>query len=531
MGAPGRTARPGATAVLVIGGGLVGLSTSMLLSWFGIANVLVERRPTTSRHPRARGVNVRTMEILRTVGLEEAVRSTSSARALAANHGILAAESLTGRQFGPVGGDVHRADPRPEAWARLSPTSWTMCDQDELEPLIADRARALGATLLFGHELADLDADGTAHVLDVATGEEFRVATEYVVAADGAGSPTRRRLGIGTTGPGRLARFANIHFHADLADALGDRRFVLCYLRQEGFAGALLPIDNARRWLLHVPLDEDWSAAEHRFDAVGARELVRRGTGLPGLEVDVRGVLPWESAGRVADRWRDGRLLLAGDAVHVMPPTGAFGSNTGIQDAHNLAWKLAAVLGAGADPQLLDTYEAERRPVAIATMEQAVLRSADRGGRTGEASGALVADAEVILGYRYSSAAVRGDATGAGAVLGPVATGEPGARAPHVPVPGGGSLLDRYGRSFVLVSADPTWTVAAEKLAADDEWLEAVVVTGEQGRVFSERYGVTACGAVLVRPDGFVGWRSSGAAPDPETVVRDALATVIGRVR
>ncbi|NSC21544.1 monooxygenase [Streptomyces albus subsp. chlorinus] len=554
--APSHTAAPRGTEytpVLIVGGGLAGLSLSLFLSQHGIANLLLERHATTSTHPRARGVNVRTMEILRAAGLEETVRATESARALRENHGIVAAHDLAGREFGRMDG-AHMADPRPEAWRDVSPTHWALCDQDELEPLIAGRARALGSRLLFGHELVSLEGT-VATVRDLRTGAVFRTDTTYVAAADGARSPLRTARSIPMEGPGALAHFANIYFHADLTAPLGDRRFVMCYLRQDDFQGALLPIDNHRRWLLHVPIGPDWEREKLRFSPGACAELVRKATGVPTVEPDIRGVLPWESAARVARRWREGDVFLVGDAAHVMPPTGAFGSNTGIQDAHNLAWKLAAVLRGEAGPALLDTYEAERRPVAAATVEQAVLRSRDRGRKSDEAQPgeALASDAAVMLGYRYRSAAVlpEGDAfpdgaaapaggaeaaepgregTGAapGDIIRPVEeiAGLPGTRAPHVPLPGGLSLLDRYGAEYVLVTSDTRWLRAASEGNGTGVRLRVCHLPADEetAKEFHLRYGVQLDGAVLVRPDGFIGWRSTVAPSRPRTALSEALA-------
>ncbi|MFW5415200.1 FAD-dependent monooxygenase [Nocardiopsis sp. CNT-189] len=519
------TSTPDHTSVLIVGGGLAGLSMALFLARRGIDSVLVERHAGTSTHPRARGVNVRTMEILRAAGLEEEVRATESARALAGNHGIIAARSLAGEEFGRMEG-AHTADPRPDAWRDVSPTHWALCDQDELEPLLAERARAHGARLLFGHELTDLKEEA-ATVRDLSSGASFRIDADHVVAADGAGSPLRRRLSVPMEGPGALANFANVYFHADLSGALGDRRFVMCYVKQEGLQGALLPIDNVRRWLLHVPIGPDWEAERHRFDPDGCTAMVRAATGLPSLDVDVRGVLPWESAGRVAASWREGRVFFIGDAAHVMPPTGAFGSNTGIQDAYDLAWKLAAVLRGEAGERLLDSYEAERRPVAEATVEQAVLRSRDRaGGKGGGASSPIAPDADVMLGYRYASEAVAAEEGAPEGVFLSDARGLPGTRAPHVGLPGGGSLLDRYGEEFALVALDPAWRRAAASAAAGGARLRSVRVPEEAAADFRSRYGVGPRGAVLVRPDGFVGWRSAAAPAAPA----EALAAALGRL-
>jgi putative polyketide hydroxylase len=442
------------------------------------------------------------------------VRAAPSARALAGNSGVIAVESLAGREIGELRQSYH-VDSGGD-YSGLSPTSWCLVHQDELEPMLRDRAAELGATLHFETELTDLAQTADEVVATVrGPGGVRSVTARYVVAADGARSPIRERLGIEMQGPGVLARFLNIQFTADLRAQLGDRRFIICYTAQAGTRCALLPIDNAERWMLHV-LDQD----EEGFDEQRCVALIRAAAGVPDLAVRVDAMLPWDAAGGTAERFAAGRIFLAGDAAHVMPPSGAFGSNTGIQDGHNLAWKLAAVLRGWAGPQLLDTYDAERRPVARDTMRQAVLRSKDRPRLVHQLPGTpypgINPDPVVIFGYRYPV----GDEP---AGWSPDPDGSPGTRAPHVPLPGGGSLLDRYGTDWVLLAGpdDDQWQRVAE------DWSAAhgdVPVRVERLSGWQPAYGVGPEGAVLVRPDGFVAWRSPGA-PGPDTPADLAAAT------
>ncbi|OLT27098.1 hypothetical protein BJF79_42870, partial [Actinomadura sp. CNU-125] len=393
---------PETAQVLVVGAGPVGLSAAAFLGWHGIETVVVERHEGRATHPRARGLTPRTMELLRGIGLEDRVRGTESARELAGNDGIIVMDTLAGRPLGGLDRSYFQFD--AAAYDGLAPTSWCMCHQHELEPILLGRARELGADVRYTTECTDLEPldDGVAATLrPVGGGAARTLRARYVVAADGAGSRVRERLGIGMSGPGRLGFFLNIEFRADLAAVLGDRRFIMCYIAGAGVRCALLPVNNADHWMLHVMCDPEETA---EFTPERCAELVRAAAGVPDLEVDVRSALPWESAGRVADRFRAGNVFLAGDSAHVMPPTGAFGSNTGVQDAHNLAWKLAAVLQGRAAAPLLDTYEDERRPVAEATVRQAVLRSKDRPGAGGAAPDPdLVPDPVVVLGQRYRS--------------------------------------------------------------------------------------------------------------------------------
>ncbi|MER6049305.1 FAD-dependent monooxygenase [Streptomyces sp. NPDC001793] len=533
--------------VLIVGGSLVGLSASLFLGRLGVPHVLVEKHPATSRHPRGRGNNVRTMELYRVAGAERRIQEAASV--LADNHGILQARSLTGdeqewlfREIDPGG-----------ALARFSPSRWCLCSQNDLEPVLLECARELGGDLRFHTELmtCDQDADGvTAVVKDRNTGEHTTLRADYLVAADGPRSPVRERLGIGRSGPGDLFHNVSITFRApELADAVGDRRFIACYLTNPEADGALLPVDNRAEWVFHAPWHPDRGETLEDFTDARCIEHIRRATGVPGMAVEITGKAPWHAAERVAERYSAGRILLAGDAAHEMSPTGAFGSNTGIQDAHNLAWKLAAVLDGSADPALLDTYEEERRPVAEVTSARASARSAEHShpgydpgpGGGGRQSGVLT----VALGYCYP----RGAVIGADPEL-PVVpermrlTGEPGTRAPHLWVHADGerrSTLDLYERSFVLLTGTEDgkiWRAAAEAAAA--HWTARLDhyrvgtdadadLVPEGGTDWAEVHGTAPEGAVLVRPDGFVGWRAEGRVADPEGALREVLGGLLRR--
>lgn len=535
--------------VLIVGGSLVGLSTSLFLGRLGVPHMLVERHSATSIHPRGRGNNVRTMELFRVAGIEQDIRAAASL--LADNHGILQAPTLVGdagewlfKHIDPGGG-----------LARFSPAGWCLCSQNDLEPVLLHGARRLGGDLRYSHELQSFEQDGeavTAVVRDRATDERYTVRADYLVAADGPRSPVRRRLGIGRTGPGDLFANVSVTFASKLlADVVADRRFICCYLTDPGADGALLPVDNEEHWVFHAPWHPERGETLDEFTEERLGRHIRRAIGVPDLDVEITGKASWCAAERVADRYVAGRVLLAGDSAHEMSPTGAFGSNTGIQDAHNLAWKLAAVLGGWAGPGLLETYDTERRPVALATSARASARSVEHshpgfapapgvgGGRRG---GIL----NVVLGYRYPRGAVLGAAPGQEAVPDTMRlTGEPGSRAPHMWLRRGSerlSTLDLYERSMVLLSdarSAAGWHSAARRIAADgDVPLESYrigaevtydTLDGEDGAVpdWTHTHGTTPDGAVLVRPDGFVAWRTADAAPDPEATLREVLSTVL----
>jgi tetracenomycin A2 monooxygenase-dioxygenase len=268
-------------------------------------------------------------------------------------------------------------------------------------------------------------------------------------------------------------------------------------------------------------------------------ELARIAAGNPDLDVDVESAQPWDARHMVAEKFQDGRVFLAGDASHAHPPAGGFGVNAGIQDAHNLAWKLAAVVNGWAGPSLLDTYDVERRPVGAATADQAWMLFRTRGQLAEEDRAAYRDFVIVTMGYRYSSDAVVG--APADAELMPrelTFTGQPGSRVPHGWLTQGKnrlSSIDVLTDDFTLVSGpdgqhwlDDGAVVAAEfgiplrtyRIGADlgdpDGWLAGA--------------GVRSTGALLVRPDGIVGWRSAGADEDPAATLRAVLGQVTGAV-
>ncbi|OIJ66562.1 FAD-dependent oxidoreductase [Streptomyces mangrovisoli] len=534
--------------VLVVGGSLVGLSMSLFLGRLGVPHLLVERHSGTSQHPRGRGNNVRTMELFRVAGVEPDIKTAASL--LADNHGILQTPTLVGdagewlfKEIDPGGG-----------LARFSPTAWCLCSQNDLEPVLVDGARALGGDLRYFHELESFaqDPDGvTAYVRDRDSDDLYTVRADYLVAADGPRSPIRGRLGIGQSGPGELFANVSVTFRSKLlADTVGDRRFICCYLTDSEADGALLPVDNKERWVFHAPWHPENGETLDEFTEDRLRRHIARAVGVPDLDVEITGRASWRAAERVADQYRSGRVFLAGDSAHEMSPTGAFGSNTGIQDAHNLAWKLAAVLGGWAGPGLLDSYEGERRPVAVATSARASARSVEHShpgfapapGVGGGRKGGIL---NVVLGYRYPEGAVVGAEPAQPVVPeGMNLTAQPGSRAPHLWLRRSGervSTLDLYERSMVLLcdagtAAGAAWHTAARRVAETDGVPLAAYrigsgadadLTYDAGGDWAETHGTSPDGAVVVRPDGYVAWRSAGAVPDAEAELRSVLATVL----
>jgi putative polyketide hydroxylase len=527
------------TPVLIVGGGLTGLSAAVFLAWHGVRATLVERHPDTSSHPKARAINPRTMELYRAVGMETEVRAGTSP--IAGNTDLVHVETLAGRER------VRMPNASPEAIGRISPTGWTLIDQNQLEPILRRRAVGVGADVRFHTEvtaLAEVDGGVLATLADRASGTTRRVLAGYVIAADGSSSPVRDMLGVSHHGRGTITNLVSFFFHADLRPALRGRKIIAAYVNNPDVRGTIIPIDNEKRWVLNVSFFPERGESAQDFDEERCVALARAAVGVPDLPVEIEhtGMPAWDISAKVADRMRAGRVFIAGDAAHVMPPTGAFGASTGIQDAYNLAWKLALVLRGAAGTALLDSYDDERRPVAEETVRQASLRFAVREGKRYEDVAAdLVSEETMTFGYRYPAGAFVPDGEPGALLEDPDSpTGRPGARAPHVVLHTDDSALstvDLFGRGFVLLApvGSVDWAAVAAEVTRDLDVTVEVTAVGEGARLgepageLRERYGIGPGGAALIRPDGVVAWRSAAAPADPATALAGALHTVLAR--
>lgn len=363
--------------VLVVGGSLVGLTTSLLLSSRGVPNLLVERHRGTAIHPRAASFHQRTMEIFRGVGLQQQIEE-AAAREFVQNGAIIAVESLSGAELKYFYTSFN------DGVEGLSPTSRLFITQIGLEPVIRDRAAELGAVHRFGTELVSFEQDENevrAVIRARDGGEPEPVRAQYLVAADGAHSSIRQQLGIAMQGRGSFAHCITIYFKADVRPMLGDRNLSVVYVNHPTLLGFFRFSISGDSGFLAVFVTSDADGGNRTTDIAAnasadqCRAYVRTALGCgPELPIEIDSVQPWQAQAGWAERFAAGRVFLAGDAAHVMPPTGGFGGNTGIADAHNLAWKLAAVLDGSAGPGLLASYDAERRPSAALTVEQAYTR-------------------------------------------------------------------------------------------------------------------------------------------------------------
>lgn len=522
--------------VLVIGGSLVGLTSAMFLARHGVDVLAVERHPGTAIHPRAGHLHLRTLELMRSVDLEGPLKELSAA--LYFPNGCV--NEVRSLQSGEVATYIPNLNGGVE---EFSPSRRLFVAQDAIEPLLRAKALEHGARLEYGSEVTieRTDASGViASIRNLETGEVRRVRAQYVVAADGNRSPVRDMLGIGMVGHGELSKSATIYFSADFRHLLGDQELGVTYVVNDDLRGFFRFEKSGLSGFLVVntlgdPRDpanlDTWPYLSHEH----ASELVTSALGDPSIEVTVDDVALWRATAIVASKYSDGRVFLAGDAAHVVPPNGGFGGNTGIQDAHNLAWKLALVVNGKAGPELLDSYDEERRRVGQFTIDQAYTRYRRR--TTAELIGddlpELVDDFSAELGYRHFSSAIHAEQPAPSsneiAVHPRDANGEPGTRAAHFWQTPELSSLDLFGDVFVLLAGSEAtdWLLAAKSIAIDTHLPLRAYKAHLADADFERLYGVTPQGASLIRPDGFVCWRSTGRSSEPAQEILDTLEQIL----
>jgi 2,4-dichlorophenol 6-monooxygenase len=576
------------TDVLIVGSGPAGGSAALCLSALGIPNIMITKYRWTANTPRAHITNQRTMEIFRDLGIEGQVLADASPHEIIGD--TVFCTSIAGEEIGRI--RTWGTHPAREADYQLASPSLT-CDipQTYLEPILVKNATVRGTEARFSTEYLshEQDADGVdVKVRDRLTGSVYTIRTKYLIGADGARSMVAADIGLPVEGQMDIAGSMNITFKADISAYVSHRPSVLYWVIQPGSnvggigAGLVRMVRPWNEWL--IVWGYDISKPAPVVDEESATQIVRSLLGMPELEVEITGTSLWGNNEMYATHLQSGRVFCAGDAIHRHPPSNGLGSNTSVQDSYNLAWKLAAVLHGQASASLLDTYSAERAPVArqivlrankssrefvqlfdalgvtgAKTEAEMIERIEERKLNTprGAATRAALVEAMelknyefnahgVELGQFYESTAIAGDGSRR-----PASTRDPelyfqpstvpGSRLPHAWVGDSTRKLSTLDLApmtrFTLLTgiSGEAWISASEKVAHDlGIPLEAVVIG--PGREVTDIYfdwarlrEVAEDGAILVRPDKHIGWRSMSIPEDPERALHAAMSSLLGR--
>jgi 2,4-dichlorophenol 6-monooxygenase len=573
------------TDVLIVGAGPAGLAASALLAEYGVNAITVTKYAGTANSPRAHITNQRTVEVFRDLGIEDRVKAVATPNELMGNN--VWATSFAGEEIARLktwgSGIERRCD-----YAAASPSEMCNIPQHILEPVILEAANERHADVRFSTELVGISQDEDrvqAIVRERTTGTEYAIRARYAIGADGGRSTVAEQLGFTLEGQMGLGAAMNIWLEADLSRYTEHRPGTLYWMAQPGSdywvgAGTWICVKPWTEWVLLCMYDP--AAGEPDVSDEAALARARLTIGDPDIEVRIKNVSKWQINHVIATEFSRGRVFLAGDAAHRHPPANGLGTNTSIQDAYNLAWKLAMVLRGEAGGTLLDSYHAERQPVGAQVVERAMKSVADmlpisqalgfRAGQssdegwatlrelssdtdTGRARRAALSGAVelqnyqfnahgVELGQRYTSGAVIDDGTPFPAPsrdpeLFYHPTTHPGARLPHAWVQHGTktiSTLDLagHGRFSLLVGiGGEPWKEAAEKVAAElglDIAVHAVGYRCEYNDVlghWSRLREIGDDGCLLVRPDQHVAFRSGELPDHPLDTLRDALTHVL----
>ena len=574
------------TDVLIVGSGPAGASAALALSTYGVPNIVVTRYASLADTPRAHITNQRTMEVLRDLGVEQDVVAQATPQHLMGNTTFCT--SLAGEELGRVRSWGN--DPLVQAAHDLaSPTR--MCDMPQhlMEPVLVEAAVARGTHLRFSTVYKSFvqDADGvTVTVEDRLRGDEYTIRAKYLIGADGGRSKVAEDAGLPMGGQMGVAGSINIVFDADLSKYTAHRPSTLYWVLAPGAtvggigAGLVRNVRPWNEWM--IVWGYDVTAGAPDLTTEYAESIVRRLVGDDEIPVTIKSSSAWTVNEMYAETYSNGRVFCAGDATHRHPPSNGLGSNTSVQDAYNLAWKLRLVLDGTATPKLLDTYDAERAPVG----KQIVTRANKSIGETApifealdglspqtpeqlwaniearkdateaaEKQRAALREAIAYKVYEFNAHGVdlnqRYPADGSGAIV-PDGTPDPGfdrdrelyhqpssrpgAKLPHAWITSGTrtvSTLDTVGKGrFTLLTGigGEIWLRAAQAQPLDI----ATVVVGP-GQQYEDPYGdwarlseVSEAGALLVRPDGYVAFRHAGAAENAEQLLTDALRRILG---
>jgi 2-polyprenyl-6-methoxyphenol hydroxylase-like FAD-dependent oxidoreductase len=532
------------TPVLIVGAGVGGLATSALLAKHRIPSLLVEKRPEVFFYPKARNLSFRTLEVLRGLGVGDDVHAVAEGvSSMVLKSTLNSTEQRQALDVDTIFYGMAELSPEPAA---------QYCPQSRLEPILLAYARDHGAEAHYGAELLSFeqhDSGVTAVVRDLDTQDIDTIRADYLLAADGVHSPVRKTLGVTTSGYGPLPIYVVfVYFRAPwrtFVPELGDGDSV--QIENPSVQGIFVSV-NRDDGMFITTYYPDRGEAAAQFTPQRCRELILAAVG-EDCPVEIVQVAAWQPFEQVADQFRCGRVFLVGDSAHTMPPFKAGGANTAIQSAHNLAWKLAAVIDGAAEPALLDTFHAERHPVGRFNARQSLTGPPVKALGLGRDAPGLPPDEEMpmfslLIGYEYRSTAVMADHP-ADVDLDAVhlvdeLRGQPGTRVPHVWLRRGDdriSTLDLLGPGFTLLAGDggAPWCasvayassalgvpVTLHRIGAN---AHIVDVDGQ----WAARTGLTAESALLIRPDDVVGWRVDALPADPDRQLCHALSAILGR--
>jgi len=554
--------------VIISGAGPVGLTLSSLLSRQGIRHLVLEKRDRVNTLPRARGINVRSVEILTQLDLSEELRRGGLPPLWTRQ--FVYTETMGGELVGVMPGNMG-----PGMADAYSPCNYCVAAQDRLDPILYAKAKSFDtASILFNHEVTGFADEGESVLATVrrrdqaGDGESQHFRARYLIAADGGGKGSVRGMaGIGTAYEQTYRSFVSAHFHADLSRFTRGREGTLIWTLKPGVAGVFHPLDGDKAWAVQI----QYEPTRENPDTWTTEIVVQRIRAMLGaadgeaVDIDVHKFYRFTLTVAVADRLRQGRLLLAGDAAHKTLPHGGWGLNTGIHTAHNLAWKLGAVLRGEAPEALLDTYDSERREAALRNCEFAKVNAGhvEQMMRALRESAGAQERREIVEGSRQY-----GNWTGldmgihyegthgpcafvpddipvpevADPVIDYVPHAKPGWRAPHFWVRTAAegyriSAISLFDRDFVLLAGAEghAWLQAARDVSnGPGPSIKAWRVGPGADLVpesvdFTQLYGVTSNGAVLVRPDGHVAFRAQTLPNDCMAALSEALNAVLCR--
>ncbi|SDZ80998.1 2-polyprenyl-6-methoxyphenol hydroxylase [Thalassobacillus cyri] len=516
------------TSVLIIGGGLSGLSAALFLAHRNIDCIVIERHETTSIQYKFSGISARSMELYRNVGIEDEIREQ---RPRQASNNVVMAKNLADENFKIM--KIEQNDT-----TSFSPTRPADCEQDRLEPILKEKAEKLGADIRFNTEATDIK-QGTDKVKVVTknrtTGQSSEIHASYAIAADGINGKTRERLGVIRQGPGILQNWLNVIFDTDALPTINGYHFTASML--EDINGTLVPREGAKRWSMSVQYFPQKGEEPGDYTEKRCKELITRGMGR-NVTVNIVDIRLWEAAAFITHSFGSGRVFFIGDAAHVIPPTGGFGGNTGIHDAYNLAWKLEAVIRGTAGAELLYTYEQERKPIAYHTLQQALARLQawfkDPNNKLPPVE-KIIPDNDVVFGYSYQTGCLIPEAGQSDQKVFEDAntpSARPGTRAPHLNLEVNGhnvSTIDLLLDQWVVLIGESgeNW----EKAIQQSKWAKHVRCyrigqieeLKDNSNCFSETYGIGMGGAVLIRPDGFIAWRSQQMTEHPTELIQEVF--------